>query len=248
MRAYAAMVLVTLRQLLGGKRLIILGLLGVLPAFVTWLASANRQPAQVFADYNENAVPMIFLIVLPIAALVLGGAALGDERRDHTLSFLLVRPLRRSTITGAKLTAAWIAAAGFTAAAGAAASAAASVRSSDWSTLVPTMVGTAIAAACYAAVFMVLGHLTSRAVLIGLVYVFIWESGISLAAPSLANVSLFRIGLTAYAGLLPESRPFLAEPLGSLAPGAGGALVKTVAIGAIAVLAAASLLKRRDTT
>lgn len=248
MRAYAAMVLVTLRQLLGGKRLIILGLLGVLPAFVTWLTTANRQPAQVFADYNENAVPMIFLIVLPIAALVLGAAALGDERRDHTLSFLLVRPLRRSTITGAKLTAAWIAAAGFTAAAGAAASAAASVRSSDWSTLVPTMVGTAIAAACYAAVFMVLGHLTSRAVLIGLVYVFIWESGISLAAPSLANVSLFRIGLTAYAGLLPESRPFLAEPLGSLAPGAGGALVKTVAIGAIAVLAAASLLKRRDTT
>lgn len=248
MRAYAAMVLVTLRQLLGGKRLIILGLLGVLPAFVTWLTTANRQPAQVFADYNENAVPMIFLIVLPIAALVLGAAALGDERRDHTLSFLLVRPLRRSTITGAKLTAAWIAAAGFTAAAGAAASAAASVRSSDWSILVPTMVGTTIAAACYAAVFMVLGHLTSRAVLIGLVYVFIWESGISLAAPSLANVSLFRIGLTAYAGLLPESRPFLAEPLGSLAPGAGGALVKTVAIGAIAVLAAASLLKRRDTT
>lgn len=248
MTGVLAIVGVTLRQLLGGKRLVVLGLLGLLPALVIWLATANRPQASVFRDYNEIAIPILFLIVLPITALVLGSATLGDERRDGTLSFLLVRPLRRSAITGAKLLAAWIAAAGVTAAAGTVASAAVSVRASDWSTLVPTIVGTALAAACYAAVFMVLGHLTSRAVLIGLVYVFIWESGISMAAPSLANVSLFRIGLTAYAGLLPESTRFLSEPLGSLAPGVGGALAKTLVIGLIAILTAASLLKRRDAT
>jgi len=248
MRGTFAIVRVTLRQLLGGKRLLVLGLLGLLPAVVIWLTTANRSAAAAFQDYNEIAIVMLFLIVLPLTSLVLGSAALGDERRDGTLSFLLVRPMRRSTIAGAKLLAAWIAAAGVTAASGAVASAAVSIRSSDWSTLVPTIVGTVLASACYAAVFMVLGHLTSRAVLIGLVYVFIWESGISFAAPSLANVSLFRIGLTAYVGLLPESTRLLAEPLGSLTPGVGGAVAKTLVIGLVAVLAAASLLKRRDST
>ncbi len=248
MTRFLAIVRMTLRQLLGGKRLIVLGLLGVLPAVVIWATTGNRSAATAFQDFNEIAIPILFLIVLPITSLVLGSAALGDERRDGTLSFLLVRPLRRSTITGAKLAAAWIAAAGVTAASGALTSAAASVRSSDWSTLVPTIVGVSVAAACYTAVFMVLGHLTSRAVLIGLVYVFIWESGVSAAAPSLANVSLFRIGLTAYAGMLPESQRYLSEPLGSLAPGAGGAAAKALVIGAVAILAAASLLRRRDTT
>ena len=248
MRGTLAIIRVTLRQLLGGKRLIVLGLLGLLPAIVIWLATANRSAELAFQDYHEIAIVILFLIVLPLTALVLGSAALGDERRDGTLSFLLVRPLRRSAITGAKLLAAWIAAAGVTVAAGTAASAAVSILTSDWSTLVPTIVGTALASACYAATFMVLGHLTSRAVLIGLVYVFIWESGISFAAPSLANVSLFRIGLTAYTVLLPEATRFLSEPLGSLTPGVGGALAKTLGIGLVAVLTAASLLKRRDTT
>ncbi len=246
MRGALAITRVTLQQLLGGKRLIVLSLLGVLPALVIWLTTTNRTQAQLLREYNEIAIPILFLIVLPLTALVLGSAALGDERRDGTLSFLLIRPLPRSAITGAKLLAAWLAAAGVTVASGALASAAISIRASDWSTLVPTIVGTALATAGYAAVFMVLGHITSRAVLIGLLYVFIWESAISFAAPSLANVSLFRIGLSAYVGLLPESAQFLREPLGSLTPGAGGALAKTLVIGLVAVLAAASLLKRRD--
>lgn len=248
MTAALAIIRVTLRQLLGGKRLVVLGLFGLLPAIVVWLATAQRPQSRVFADYHNIAIPMLFLIVLPITALVLGSAALGDERRDGTLSFLLVRPLRRSTITGAKLVAAWIAAAGVTAAAGALASTAVSLRASDWSTLAPTIIGTMLTAACYAAVFMVLGHLTSRAVLFGLLYVFIWETGIASAAPSLANASLFRIGLSAYAGMLPESRTLLSEPLGSLSPGLGGAVAKTAVIGLLAVLATASLLRRRDTT
>jgi len=58
-------------------------------------------------------------------------------------------------------------------------------------------------------------------VLLGLVYVFIWENGITFAAASLANVSLFRIGLSAYAGLVPESQRQLAETLALAGPEAG---------------------------
>ncbi len=248
MKGQLAIVKVTLRQLLGGRRMIILGLLAMIPAIVVWLSTRNLTGSAMFDRYNDGAVPTLFLIVVPISAIVLGSAALGDERRDGTLSFLIVRPLRRSSITGAKLLAAWTAATAVTILSGVLASAALSVRSSDWSTLIPTVVGIAISTACYASVFMVVGHLTSRAVLIGLVYVFVWESGISFAAPSLANVSLFRIGLTAYTGLLPDSRSALSDPLGSLAPGAGGAIAKTALLGILAVTVAAGLLKRRDIT
>jgi hypothetical protein len=108
-----------------------------------------------------------------------------------------------------------------------------------------------VGTAAYTAAFMVLGHVTSRAVLIGLVYVFVWESGVSFAAPALANVSLSRIGLSAYLGLIPASTPgytSLTEALGSLAPGAGGALAKALGIAVACVVFAALLLKRRDAT
>jgi ABC-2 type transport system permease protein len=243
-----AIIRVTLRQLLGGRRLVVLGLLGAIPALIVWLSTSNRSSASVFEIYHEGAIATLFLIVMPIVSIVLGSAALGDERRDGTLAFLVVRPMARSSITTAKLIAAWLAAAIVSMMSGTLASVAASTRSSDWSTLVPTLVGLAISAGCYAAVFMAIGHLTSRAVLLGLVYLFVWETGISFAAPSLANVSLFRIGLSAYAGMLPESAGLLSEPLGSIAPGLGGAVVKLAVLGGLAVIATASMLRRRDVT
>jgi len=242
-----AIVRVTLRQLLGGRRLLVLGLLGLIPGVIVWLTTSNRSPEGVFDVYHDGGViATLFLVVMPISSIVLGAAALGDERRDGTLSFLVVRPLPRSYITTAKLIAAWIAAATVSAMSGAFASTAASIRASDWSTFVPTIVGLAIGAGCYTAVFIVLGHLTSRAVLMGLIYLFIWETGISFAAPALSNVSLFRIGLSAYAGLVPESQSMLAEPLGAIAPGLGGAVAKLAVLGVLAVLATAALLRNRD--
>jgi ABC-type transport system involved in multi-copper enzyme maturation permease subunit len=242
-----AIVKVTLRQLLGGRRLLVLGLLGLIPGIIVWLTTSNRTAEGVFDVYHDGGViATLFLVVMPITSIVLGSAALGDEKRDGTLSFLVVRPLPRSTITAAKLIAAWIASAAVSAMSGAFASIAVSIRASDWSTFVPTIVGLAIGAGCYTAVFIVLGHLTSRAVLMGLIYLFVWETGISFAAPALSNVSLFRIGLSAYAGLLPESHSVLSEPLGAIAPGLGGAVAKLAVLGVLAVLATAALLRNRD--
>lgn len=248
MTPIVAIIRVTLRQLLGGRRLFVLGALAVIPAIVVWLSTPNRTPQSVFEIYHEGAMITLFLIVMPIVSIVLGSAALGDERRDGTLSFLAVRPIPRAGITAAKFLAAWMAAAGISMASGALAAIAVSVRSSDWATLVPTLVGISIAAGCYVGVFMLIGHLTSRAVLAGLVYLFVWETGIAFAAASLANVSLFRIGLTAYAGMLPAAQPLLDEPLAALAPGAGGAVAKLLVIATAAVLSTAGLIRRRDIT
>jgi ABC-2 type transport system permease protein len=250
-RAFLSIVRVTTRQVVGGRRWLVLGLVALLPAIVMWFASTNLSESGAISRYNDAPLVILFLLVLPIVALLLGSSALGDERRDGTLSFLLLRPIRRSTIAAAKLTGAWLVTTVIAGLAGVLASTVLAIRAGTWVTLVPTLVGVAICAACYTAVFLVLGHLTSRAVLIGLVYVFIWESGISFAAPSLANVSLFRIGLSAYVGLVPDSTPGLRplhDVLGLLTPGAGGALAKAVGIAIACIAFGAFLLKRIDAT
>ena len=246
MRAFASIVRVTMRQVVGGKRWIVLGLLAMLPAVVMWFSSLDASALEAVKRYEDAPLPTLLLLVLPVVALVIGSGALGDERRDGTLSFLLIRPIRRSTITAAKLTASWLSATLIAGTAGALAAAVLATRAGTWSALFPTVVAVAVTAAGYTAAFMLLGHLTSRAVLIGLVYLFVWESGISFAAPSLANVSLSRIGLTAYVGMVPESASNLREPLGSLAPGVGGAAAKAIGIAAVCVLFGAFLLKRKD--
>ena len=245
MRAVVAILRVSLRQELGGKRVLALGLLGIIPALVMVLSSRNLSADAAVDQFHEAPYAILFLMVLPICALVIGSGAMGDERRDGTLSFLLLRPIPRSLIVATKLLAAWLAATAVVALSGIAAVIALGARSGDYSPLVPLIMAVAISTAAYTSVFMLLGHLTSRAVLIGLVYVFIWESSITFAAPALANVSLFRIGITAYAAMVPVP-PDLSDVLGNLQPGTWGAIAKVVVIAVIAIAALASLLGRRD--
>jgi ABC-2 type transport system permease protein len=249
MRAFFAVLAATLRQLLGGRRLIMLALMGLLPAVVVVALVAQEHTIvgarQVFHDAP---ITILFFIVLPVASLVFGAGALGDERRDGTLSFILLRPLPRSVLAGAKLLGAWLATLAVTGVGAACMSVVLGLRFSDWGTLGPLLLAVALTSLSYVSVFLVLGYLTQRAVLIGLVYAFIWESGMTTAVTSLATVSLMRIGLSAYAGLVPASRVPLDDLLGLVQPGAGGAIAKAVVIAALAIAATAALLRYRDIT
>lgn len=246
MRGPFAIFAVGFRQALAGKRIIALGLVGTIPALVMWLASRNLTPDAVVDRFYDAPVGILFLMVLPICALIIGAGTLGDERRDGTLSFLLLRPIPRWMIVAAKFFAAWLAATMITSLSALAAVIALGVRIGDYGPLLPLIVGVALSTAAYTATFMVLGHLTSRAVLIGLVYVFIWESSITFAAPALANVSLFRIGLTALTAMVPGSFDRLSDVMGSLTPGTWGAVAKAVGISALGVFSLSWMLRRRD--
>lgn len=249
MTAFLAIVRVTLRQLLGGKRLIGFGLLALLPSVVMFFSTRTASDRAVIDRFHDAPIGIVFLIVLPVVSLIIGSSALGDERRDATLSFLILRPLPRSVIAAAKLFAAWVSTTALVGVSAALAAAVVGIRAGDWSFVFPVAFAAAVAALAYCAVFLLLGYFTSRAVLLGLVYVFIWENGITFASAALANVSLFRIGLSAYAGLLSQSQRHLGdlgEVLGSVAPGAGGAAAKAIVIAIVAIGAAASVLRRRD--
>ena len=111
MRAFLALVGNTVRQQLGGRRIIVLLLLGLLPAGVLGILLADESTANGARQaFHEAPLAILFFIVLPVASLVFGAGALGDERRDGTLSFILLRPLPRSLLVTAKLLGGWLAA------------------------------------------------------------------------------------------------------------------------------------------
>lgn len=246
MRAFAAIVAATLRQLLGGRRIIALAAMALLPTGVLLALLAGEPGGGADRSFHEAPLVILLVIVLPVISLVFGAGALGDERRDATLSFLLLRPVPRTLVVGAKLLAAWAAAFGVVGTGGAAMSVTLGARTGAWETLGPLLAAVAISTLAYTAVFLALGYLTRHAVLVGLVYAFVWESGMTTAVSSLATVSLMRLGLSAYTALVPAGRRYLGELLGVVKPGAGGAAAKALVVALLAVAATAGLLRRRD--
>lgn len=251
MTAFWAMTRVSLRHVLGRKRLVGLGVFGLVPAVVMAVVGQRAGDATLLKEFHAGPLLTILFGVLPITTLVLGAAALGEERRDGTLSFLLLRPTRREAIVGAKLAAAWIGSFLVVGGSTAATALVLGARSGYWSPMVPGLVAMAVATLAYSAAALLLGYVTGRAVLIGLAYLVILENGLALAIDGLATISLMRIGLTAYQALLPGGASAVAfseldELMASLAPGAIGAAAKALVIAAITVAGIAWLLRHRD--
>jgi ABC-2 type transport system permease protein len=182
---------VTLRQLLGRRRTILLGLLAAVPvllALVFW--AAGHATVHDFASGVLDAVGVTLL--LPIVAVLFGTAAFGAEIEDGTVVYLLAKPISRWAIVLAKL----IGAAGMTAIL-----TMVSVLVSGAIVLAPLgedgaaatrafVAATAVGSICYVSLFLVLSLFTRRALLIGLVYVLVWEGALSNLLPGIANLSI----------------------------------------------------------
>jgi len=187
----------TARQLLGQKRTVLLLLFGLVPVLIAVLyrVAGNDEP-QRWAASALNA-RLIIGTFLPLAALVFGTAALGSEFEDGTAVYILRKPIPRRVIVLSKLLVSWLATAGVVLAA----------------TVVPTiialwgeprdgiLVGFALAvvagALVYCALFMWLSVLTSRALIVGLLYVFIWEGVITrlFAGVRFLSVRQYTLGI-----------------------------------------------------
>jgi ABC-2 type transport system permease protein len=245
MRAAVAIAAVSYRQLLSGKRTFFFGAVALIPAVVMYVGSSTMTDARAFEFLHDAPLGILVIAVAPIIALVLATSALGEERRQGTMSFLVVRPIARWAIIVAKGTAAWAAVFTLVGTGGLAVSIAFGLRTGNWDTVVPMLAMIAINTLIYVALFMPLGFLFKRAMLFGLGYVFIWDNGIA-NVPGLSPLSVYRIGVSAYIGLLPESARFLQEPVGNVAAGAGGAVAKGLVLAVLGVLALNVVLRRRD--
>ncbi len=238
----------TVRQVLGLRRFIMLGLLALAPAVVFFFASSRSNPADRTEAFVGLVSGMYFALVVPITALVLASSSLGEERREKTLSFIVLRPVARWQIAAAKTAGAIGAAAAVVGLGAVAVNLVMAARGGGWEWLAPTLVGGLVGVAAYCGLFVPLGYAAERATLIGLAYVFIWETAVVGALPGLSATSPWRIGLSAFAGLAPETAAAVVEDfsLGNVAAGAGGAAVKALVIVVLGTAVTTWLLARRD--
>ncbi len=238
----------TVRQTLGLRRFIGLGVLTAGPAGIFLLASGQASVDSLVEIFTGLSIGVFYSVAVPVVALIMAASALGDERRDATLSFIVLRPIPRSAIAGAKLAGALATAYGLAGLGALALGILMGVRSDDWGYVVPMLVGTLIATATYVALFLPLGYVTERATLIGLAFVFIWETAIAGTIPGLATTSPWRIGFSAFLDLAPVAvvREVPDFALGSLEPGVGGSLLKMALLLGISTLVTGWILRRRD--
>lgn len=173
MRVVAAMnptiARITLRGLLGRRRFLLLFPLPVILIGMAWLArSVDAAPADwarpVLLDLGLGAV-------LPLIALVVGTGVLGSEIDDGTLTHVLAKPLPRWEIVLTKLAVA----VSVTTVAAAVPMYLAALLTGSQRLAAGLVIGCLVGAIAYSALFLLLSLLTRRPVLLGLLYVLIWE-------------------------------------------------------------------------
>ena len=172
MTTFGALVVVTLRGLLGRRRTLLMVLLASLPILVGLLIrlGGGRNDAPEILD------TLVIRTVLPLIALVFGTATIGSEIEDGTIVFLLAKPIARWRVAVAKLGVA----AGLTAALVVPPIIVTAVLVEGVSGgSLGTAFGFALAAiaggTAYAVAFGTLGVVTSRALVVGLAYTLLWE-------------------------------------------------------------------------
>ncbi len=233
-----------LRQLTRGKRLWGLSLLSAVAGLSAWIAGAGRRAEDVIESYHVI-VATAAGATLSIAMLVMGAAALRDERDAGTLSYLYLKPIARWRFAVSAWAAAALAA-GLAATVGWAVGwVAMGLTIGSWTLALPALSAYLAAAVGYTAIFVPVGYLFSRAVLVGLAYVFVWEAIITRIVVGLGATSVWRTALSIYADLtlLPEDA---LDVLGNVPPSVTSGVVKLLAMVVIGTGALTWALKRRD--
>lgn len=237
----------SLRRALPVKRTVLFGLLSLTPALLFVLAAENRTGEAAFDTLVETSGGAYFGLLMPVIAIVLAAGALGDERRDQTLSFITLRPMPRWVIAATKIAAAATAAFAINLIGIFGLWLTYSIQHTfNGTILVGYLVGTVIAVAAYVSIVVPLGFITDRAVIIGLAYLLVFEDGVVIALSGLASLSPWRLGAAAFAGVVEESRLILDGAVGNLTMTVANSAITAGIYVLIGAAITTALLKRRD--
>ena len=222
-----ALVAITLRALLNRRRTLLLALLGVLLVAIVGLYMLSDPLADQALEVTRTLLSDLAIgVVLPLVAVIIGTAVIGSE---------LARPVPRWRIVLVKLLVAWVVVSILVAPATLVAGL---IGQDDPALAIGFAAATVVGALEYTAIFVALSLITSRALIIGLAYVVIWEGVV--------------------AGLFAGTRPLsvrqhataVAEALGGANAAGLAELALEVAIGAVVVVvigAAVVAVRRLET-
>jgi ABC-2 type transport system permease protein len=168
-----AVYLLTLRQLSGRWRLLIMTVLASLPVLITILTVASKQATSLREFETVVLRGMLAGSILPLVILAIAAAAFANEIEDRTLANLTSSPLPRWRIVVPKLLATITIAGPFIAVSAFATSHVAFL--GDLRATLAVTFSALVGVALYASAFVWLGLITTQAIGIGLLYIVLWE-------------------------------------------------------------------------
>ena len=168
-----AVYLLTLRQLSGRWRLLIMTVLASLPVIIA-LLNINDDDAPSVAAFEVATLSAVLAgSIIPLIVLAIAAAAFANEVEDRTLANLTLAPLPRWKIVLPKLLGAVTVAAPFIGASALATSYVAFI--GDPVAVASVTIASLASVVLYAAVFLWLGLVTAQAIGVGLLYIVLWE-------------------------------------------------------------------------
>jgi ABC-2 type transport system permease protein len=164
---------ISTRALIGRRRSL---LLIPLPALVIGLAVLADSLGAEPTEWSRPVINALGLgVMLPVVSLIVGTGVLGAEIDDGTIVHVLAKPVPRREIVLSK----YAVAVAITVATIAVPLAVTGAMADGGRYALGLIVGAAVGAVAYTALFLLLSLLTRRPVLLGLVYILIWEGLLS---------------------------------------------------------------------
>lgn len=241
----------TLRQHARGLRLVLLGLLFLLPALLAVLVRFTNP--NVPAEHLEEVLILYLMphVLVPLAALLYASGMIADEVEEQTLTYLLVRPLPRRAIYLTKLLASWLTVAVLVGAFTFVSYGAVSWGNADfarqslpWRPLHMAGLFT-LTLFGYCAGFGLLSLVVRRSLVVGIVYIAVFEgllANIDFAFRQLTIVHYFRVLCARWLDLRPRAWQLNL----TAAPTAENAVLILAAAGLLATVAGAFLFAGRE--
>jgi ABC-2 type transport system permease protein len=187
--------LLTLRQLSGRWRLMIMTALASMPVIMAVLTLRDDDGPTVAAFEQVVFSAMLAGSILPLIVLAIAGAAFSNEIEDRTIANLTLSPIPRWQVVLPKLLATITIAAPFIAVSAFLTTHVAFI--GDTRATIAVVVASLVAVAMYASAFVWLGLVSTQAIGVGLLYIVLWEGLFSgfVSGVRLLSIRHFSIGL-----------------------------------------------------
>ncbi len=207
----------TVRQFLRSKILLVvigLAFLSCLFALIPRLVPEEQSVRELRSIFAENIyLSFVAATLLPLATLVLATAAIGDEVEDRTLQYIALKPISRFTIVLQKFLAVLIVAIPIIWAGIALTWLIVSFEHLDAmrDLLLPALLSSLVAIIGFGSLFMLLSMVIRRALLVGVFYVFVWESALSQFLPGIRAISIRHYTQSFFIRLVDDRRFTIAQ-------------------------------------
>ncbi len=227
----------TLRSLFSGRRILALAVLALVPviAATAFAAGGEIEPELFWARLLQR---LVIPTITAFIAVVIGASAIADEREDGTILYLAATPLSRLTLVLTKIAAAWTTCMALLAPAVVVSALIALGADADGAQVAWPLLGIALAALCYCSAAAWLAMVVRRPVVIGVLYILLWEGSIATFAASADRFSIAAYGrAVAVEGVIDVNAPETS---------AAAAIVVLTVVTALAAWAAGRRLTRTE--